>query len=390
MPAEVSPRAAAPPRRLFYWCHTTARQPFETGIQRVTRRLAHALGRIGFDIVPLGRHECSGLIEIIGRGAAAFETMLAGSGDHPILFIPELPADLVGRGVGPASMANAYGMRTLALVHDLIPLKLSQHYSATDLAMFVAYYESFSRIDAVLATTQGVAGELRRFLEDRALRVPPIMVVPLPAQFGDHPRVMETAVTRRAGEPLRLVTVASWERRKNLLRLLRAVQRAQRDAAIVLTLVGRRGLDAAYDAEVEAQLATAQGVFAQGALPDGGLVQLVAASHATVYPSWEEGFGLPVVESLWLGRPCLCHDASSLAEIAPGGGTMMIDMLDEDAIAAALVALATRPPLLARLAEEAVRRPLASWHDYANATAAWLAMGAAASPTAPMRIARPS
>lgn len=390
MPAEVFPRAAAPPRRLFYWCHTTARQPFETGIQRVTRRLGLALERIGFDIVPLGRHEGSGLIEIIGRGPAAFETVLAGSGERPILFIPELPADLVARGVGPGSMANAYGMRTLALVHDLIPLKLSPHYSAADLAMFIAYYESFSRIDAVLATTQGVAGELRRFLEDRALRVPPITVVPLPAQFGDHPRVTETAPTRRAEEPLRLVSVVSWERRKNLLRLVRAVQRAQSDAAITLTLVGRRGLDAAYDAEVEAQLAATQDISAKGALPDGGLVPLVAASHATVYPSWEEGFGLPVVESLWLGRPCLCHDASSLAEVAPGGGTMMIDMLDEDAIAAALVALATQPPLLARLAEEAIHRPLASWHDYAKAVATWLAIGAAESSAAPLLVARPS
>ncbi len=360
-------------RRLFYWCHTTSRQPFETGIQRVTRRLAPALGLNGFDVVPVGRHEGSGLIEILGRGTAAFEAARQASGRSPILFIPELTADLVARGADPASMGSAYGMRTLTLVHDLIPMKLRDHYSAPAVAVFTAYYESLARNDAVLVTTHGVADELRRFLEDRVLRVPPITVVPLPAQFGDHARVVEAAPGRREGEPLRLVSVVSWERRKNLLRLIRAVMAAQRDAAIELTVVGRRGLEPAYDAEVDALLATAPGITVTGRLPDDALVARIAASHATVYPSWEEGFGLPVGESLWLGRPCLCHNASSLAEIAPGGGTLMIDMLEDEAIAGALIAMATQPTLLTRLADEAIRRPLASWHDYAGLVAPLLA-----------------
>ena len=372
MPADLHSLAVANPRRLFYWCHTTSRQPFETGIQRVTQRLGRALGDHGFDIVPVGRHEDSGLIEIIGRGAAAFEAVLARSDSRPLLFIPELTADLVARGVDPACMGRAYGMRTLTLVHDLIPMKLREHYTADALAMFTAYYESFARTDAVLATTHGVAQELRRFLEDRALRVPPITIVPLPAQLGDRVRVVEVAPVRGEGEPLKLLTLVSWERRKNLLRLLRALARAQDDVAIELTLVGRRGLDLAYDSEVEALLAAARHVTVTGSLPDAALVPLIAASHATIYPSSEEGFGLPIGESLWLGRPCVCHDASSLAEIALGGGTLMIDMLDEEAIVHALVSMARQPMLLTRLAEEAIRRPLASWQDYARLVAASL------------------
>ncbi len=57
---------------------------------------------------------------------------------------------------------------------------------------------------------------------------------------------------------------------------------------------------------------------------------------------------------------------SSLAEVAPGGGTLMIDMLDDKAIVDALIAMATQPTLLARLSDEAIGRPLASWHDYAR------------------------
>ena len=360
---------AANPRRLFYWCHTTLRQPFETGIQRVTRRLGCALSHNGFEVVPVGRHEGSGLIEVIGRGPSAFDAAVQGSGERSILFIPELTADLVARGADPACMAKAYGMRTLTLVHDLIPLKLREQYSVETLAMFTAYYESFARTDAVLATTKGVANELRAFLDDRALFLPPINVVPLPAQFGDHARVTEAATTRREGESLKLVAVVSWERRKNLLRLLEAFRQARRSVAIELTLVGRRGLDTAYDAEVEALLATVSGATFAGAIPDHALVELIASSHGTIYPSWEEGFGLPIGESLWLGRPCVCHHGSSMAEIAPGGGTLMIDMRNEDAIADALLSLATKPELLVRLSDEARMRPLLAWDDYAAAVA---------------------
>ncbi len=186
-------------RRLFYWCHTTSRQPFETGIQRVTRRLGLALGCNGFEVMPVGRHEGSGLIEIIGRGTAAFELALDAAGGTPLLFIPELTADLVFRGADPAAMASAYGMRTMTLVHDLIPVKLRDHYSAAAVAMFTAFYESLARNDAVLATTHGVADELRRFLGDRGFRVPPIAVVPLPAQFGDQARVVDPAADAARG-----------------------------------------------------------------------------------------------------------------------------------------------------------------------------------------------
>ena len=365
---------AMAPSRLFYWCQNTVRQPFETGIQRVTRRLGRALARTGLDVVPVGRDDRSGLIEVIGRGPAAFEALLAASGRRSLLFIPELTADLVAAGSDPVCMGQAYGMRTLAFVHDLIPLKLSTHYTAEAMAAYTAYYEGFARADSVLATTLGVADELRRFLEGRALRVPPVAVVPLPAQFGDTPRVVEARPARDAGAPLKLVSVVTWERRKNLLGLLSALARARRASPVplVLTLVGRRGHDAAFDVEVDALLARTSDVTVAGTLPDAALAALVDACDATLYPSFEEGFGLPVVESLWLGRPCLCHDGSSLAEIAPGGGTLMVDMRNEAAIADALVSLVTRPDLLTRLAAEATRRPLTSWDDYASAVAAGL------------------
>ena len=59
-------------------------------------------------------------------------------------------------------------------------------------------------------------------------------------------------------------------------------------------------------------------------VPDDEARALVAAAHATVFMSLYEGFGLPIAESLWQGTPCLCSDHGSMAEIAKGGGCLMI------------------------------------------------------------------
>lgn len=365
----MMPPPSAPP--LFYWCQHTVRQPFETGIQRVTRRLGRGLAEHGFEVVPVGWDERTRLVGVIGHdGPGGFETRLAAA-KGACLFVPELTADLVAAGIDPVQLGRIYGLRTVAFVHDLIPMKLSADYSPEVVAMFARYYDSVAAADKIITTTNYVASDLARHFEHRNLRSPEIAVVPLPAQLADLPRAAPRGAARRAAEPLNLVAVSTWEPRKNLLRLLSGLRLAQQDteAAISLTLVGNRGLFPDHDAAVTALLATSTGVTVKGRLPDVALAALLSGADATIYPSLEEGFGLPVGESLWLGTPCLCHDGSSLAEIAPGGGTAMIDMADERAIAAALVAFADDPALLSRLRDEAAVRPLVDWSGYAAAVA---------------------
>src|SRR4029450_9727556 len=81
----------------------------------------------------------------------------------------------------------------------------------------------------------------------------------------------------------------------------------------------------------------------------------------TIYPSLVEGYGLPVAESLWMGRPCLCHSEGVMAELAGDGGWLKGDMTDTAAIERALERLAGDFGLRRRLAEEAMRRPLLGW-----------------------------
>ena len=362
--------------RILYWCEETSRQPFETGIQRVTRRLGRALAAGGIDIVPVGWNRQANCIDVLEPHGAASRTIdeFLGDATAPWLFIPEIPLNLLATGLDPIQIGRAYGLRTAALVHDLIPLRLSADYDAATLLYFRRYYAMFADADIVFATTHYVAGQLHAHLGQTAVRIPKTRVIPLPAQFADWPRAPAKTSARARRDPLELLTVSAWEPRKNHPRLLRAVTQAaaQSRTPINVTMVGKRGSFPAYDAEVVATLATMPNVAYLGLVDDAALADLHQRCHATVYPSWEEGFGMPIVESLWLATPCVCHDGSSMAEIAPGGGTRGVDMTDENAIARLLVEMVREPDLLARLSGEAATRPLASWHDYARAVAASL------------------
>jgi glycosyltransferase involved in cell wall biosynthesis len=197
---------------------------------------------------------------------------------------------------------------------------------------------------------------------------PDIAVVPFAAQLGRTHRHTRKRLTRSAFEPLKLLTVATWEPRKNLPRLLKAIRAAERVAGvrIELSLVGRKGCFPEYDAEVEALVAAMPHAVHHGPVRDDELVPLYENCHAAIYPSYEEGFGLPVMEALWLGTPCLCHNGSSMAELVPGGGVIAVDMTSEEAIAGALQRLAHEPELLDRAVAEATVRPLTAWRDYTS------------------------
>ena len=76
--------------------------------------------------------------------------------------------------------------------------------------------------------------------------------------------------------------------------------------------------------EVEQIRKAAAGLVAKGLVrfldfvPDADLPGLYAGAAALVYPSWYEGFGLPVLEALAAGIPVVTSDAPALLEVSGG------------------------------------------------------------------------
>jgi glycosyltransferase involved in cell wall biosynthesis len=92
----------------------------------------------------------------------------------------------------------------------------------------------------------------------------------------------------------------------------------------------------------------------------------------TVYPSLMEGFGLPVLESLSYGKPCICAATGGHDDHARGGGCLALERADAPALAAAMERLLTDAECLEALTDAARARAFKPWPDYAEELTGWM------------------
>ena len=98
------------------------------------------------------------------------------------------------------------------------------------------------------------------------------------------------------------------------------------------------------------------------------LPALYAGARALVFPSLDEGFGLPVVEAFACGTPVLASTAGALPETA-GGAALLVDPEDVDAIADGVRRLLEDGALRADLAARGRARAASlTWEACARAT----------------------
>lgn len=85
-----------------------------------------------------------------------------------------------------------------------------------------------------------------------------------------------------------------------------------------------------------------------GFVKDEDLPALYSLAAVFAFPSWYEGFGIPVLESMACSTPVVAADNSSLPEVVGEAG-LMVDAGDSDGLAAALSKVLTEPGLRATL-----------------------------------------
>lgn len=112
--------------------------------------------------------------------------------------------------------------------------------------------------------------------------------------------------------------VGTIEPRKNLRNLLNAYSQLDKKIKnkINLIIVGSYGWgDLNIDREIK-KLSLSKYVKHYKNLKDNKLIRLYAQSYFTVLPSYYEGFGLPIVESLAAKNPVICSNITSLREVS--------------------------------------------------------------------------
>lgn len=224
--------------------------------------------------------------------------------------------------------------------------------------------------DAVLTPSAATAQAVCSLLPVDPQRV---FVTPYGASPPQHAIQRESALdTLRAvgvAAPFFLFT-GTLEPRKNIAGLLTAFARLPEDLPHRLVLAGAQGWGAATFAEPLQKLTRRNRAIHLGYVDASLQEALYAAADALVFPSWDEGFGLPVLEAMARGCPVIASKAGALPETVGDAG-VLVDPADTAALAAAMRTLAEddgRREALAGLGRRRARR--FTWRKTAEASLA--------------------
>lgn len=142
-----------------------------------------------------------------------------------------------------------------------------------------------------------------------------------------------------------LLFVGSLEPRKNLKNLVKALEiLAQEGIRIPLIMTGPTGWKNSQEILLLKDSPVAKDIQHLGFVDDKKLDELYATSTAVIFPSFYEGFGLPILEALQWGTPVLTSKGSVMESIARDCG-IYFDPEDPQSIADTLrVFLSTETP----------------------------------------------
>jgi glycosyltransferase involved in cell wall biosynthesis/cephalosporin hydroxylase len=284
---------------------------------------------------------------------------------NPWLFLTETVLEIDGRYIRDSARALKFSIA--AIFYDAIPI------IRPDLVMDIVirnnhehYMRGLAECDLVIPISEFSGRSLRDFWVTNKLAGCPVRPNLLPGEFGGAPRVL--AATLGSQREIGILCVSTLEPRKNHRRLIEAVRLfadANPSIAWTLTLIGNRyaGGDSIADFVQEACKQDRR-IRWLGIVDDGRLHEAYLDSRFTVYASEIEGFGMPILESLWHGKPCICADQGVMAELAAEGGCLTTNVTNTQELAKAIETLALDVDIYDRLAAEATTRPIRNWADY--------------------------
>lgn len=219
------------------------------------------------------------------------------------------------------------------------------------LAKKIGYRWAVSRADAIVTYSKAVADNLLTCYPSlRSKTITPIWLGRSPQFENSELRTKSylDEVKRKYHLPdAYFLFVGTIMPRKNLLGVLKAFEAVHEHIALDLIVVGARGWK--YD-NIFAFLERAsikKRVHFLGYVNDEDLPALYAQAQFLVFPSFEEGFGIPIVEAFSVGCPVITSNCSSMIEIAQGH-SILVDPRNCQELSNALVRLCNDPLELER------------------------------------------
>jgi len=291
-----------------------------------------------------------------GRGRGSLAKALAGPERCAFLLVSHKAMEKQE----PIARLRRAGALFVPLIHDLIPATHPEYARPGVTQQHLRRLATVSALaDGIIVNSTATAAALRPHLARRE-GPPPVRVAVLGVTPPD--------IAADLGEAPYFIAVGTIEPRKNhllLLHLWRDLAERYGPATPRLRLIGKRGWENENVLDLLERCTVLRGLVTEtGNLTDRHVAGLLRGARALLFPSFAEGYGLPLAEALALGTPAICSNIPALREVG-GDVPEYLDPLDGAAWRQRVLDFArpdsrSRETQLKRLARW--RRPL--WEDH--------------------------
>jgi glycosyltransferase involved in cell wall biosynthesis len=279
----------------------------------------------------------------------------------------------VVHSTGPA-IPPPGGAALVVTVHDLAPIRFADRYPRRARALHKrGAHIAAAEAARIIVPSRSTALDVEEFYGVERER---IRVVPHGVDFADLGAAAKAVgdagrrwERRGIAEPY-LLWVGTQEQRKNVVAVLDAFSHlANRHPELSLVLHGPNGwLGDEVGEGLQHRGLHGRTIVSEGSLPRNELAALYARASVFVYPSLYEGFGMPVLEAMACGTPVVTSNISALPETA-GDAALLVDPLDDVALAEAIARIIEDPGLAEDLSQRGQKRARAlTWGETARRT----------------------
>ena len=375
---------------LLYYVNHTVSCHVNTGIQRTTRMLAKNLLELGVEIlfvkwdqtkrspIYINEQELQHLSLWNGPVFSKQQTSFYKKNNNPVnlltenkwLIVPEVPYisdSRIPTTKDITEWAKNNSVKTAFIFYDSIPLLTNC--SKEDKKNHIDYLGQLQNADKVLSISQFsfdcLLNHIKQTSRKTAVHQEWGSVLQLPGESLLSPRIVNPNQSRTKEKII--LSVGSITPHKNQSALIQAFDSYCKDKKSTnwkLILIGN--IHPSVWKEVDETVNKNKNIEILGHASDETLKKLYANCAFTIFPSTLEGFGLPIVESLWFGKPCICANFGAMAELSKLPGCIGINTKDQQSLKNAITSFIDNPKLLSKKTKETYYAPLKTWNNYTS------------------------
>lgn len=231
---------------------------------------------------------------------------------------------------------------SVVTIHDLIYKFYPSDFSAIDRAIYHKKFTySCTKADRIIAISESTKNDIVQHYGIDPSKID-VVYQSCDESFKAHISKEEIeSVKKKFNLPEQyLLFVGSVIERKNVLSIIKALESVKQFMKIPLVIIGGGGTHLQTVKKYIETKGMQNLVYFPAYISNDYLPQVYRGARVFIYPSFYEGFGIPVIESMYSRTPVLVSNRSSLPEAAGSGG-YYIDPDEPETIAEGIVRLLT-------------------------------------------------